>query len=286
MRTTIQKPAGRRDRGRRERHPGPHGRATARSARSSRSSPVRARSSPTTAPDGRATSTTPGGPGRPAGLLDEAVRPRRRSRERRQPEHPLNGANHQDICGQKDVTNDAGDPPFGQIDLATALEHSVNTVYLRLACESGPKKVADPRAPRRHPRRACSRSEGSLSAQIALGSGGTRCTRSTRRPASRPSRSKGKAAKPYFVESREGRQRRDLQGEGVHHRGVLGGRGGGRDVGDGQGRHRRHRDEGASSTAARPPARRARRPATPTPGSSASPPSWRPRCGSARSRRR
>jgi len=52
------------------------------------------------------------------------------------------GRSPQEICGRR-IRNDAGDPPFGQIDLATAMAHSVNTVYFRLACDVGPKRVAD-----------------------------------------------------------------------------------------------------------------------------------------------
>jgi membrane peptidoglycan carboxypeptidase len=51
------------------------------------------------------------------------------------------GRSPQEICGQR-ISNDAGDAPFGRIDLATALAHSVNTVYFRLACDIGGKKVA------------------------------------------------------------------------------------------------------------------------------------------------
>jgi membrane peptidoglycan carboxypeptidase len=51
------------------------------------------------------------------------------------------GKSPQEICGQR-ISNDAGDRPFGRVDLATALAESVNTVYFRLACDVGPKKVA------------------------------------------------------------------------------------------------------------------------------------------------
>jgi membrane peptidoglycan carboxypeptidase len=52
------------------------------------------------------------------------------------------GSSPQDICGDT-IHNDAGDPPFGRIDLATALAHSVNTVYYRLGCDVGAQRVAD-----------------------------------------------------------------------------------------------------------------------------------------------
>jgi membrane peptidoglycan carboxypeptidase len=52
------------------------------------------------------------------------------------------GRSPQDVCGTTEH-NDSGDPRFGSIDLATALAYSVNTVYTRLACDVGTKKVAD-----------------------------------------------------------------------------------------------------------------------------------------------
>jgi membrane peptidoglycan carboxypeptidase len=52
------------------------------------------------------------------------------------------GRSPQNVCGQQ-VHNDAGDPPLGQVDLATGLALSVNTVYMRLACDVGPRNVAD-----------------------------------------------------------------------------------------------------------------------------------------------
>jgi membrane peptidoglycan carboxypeptidase len=79
------------------------------------------------------------------------------------------GRSPQKVCGDT-VRNDGGDPPFGRIDLATALAHSVNTVYTRLACDVGPKKVvalahdAGITTPLD--------GEGNLSQQVALGSGG------------------------------------------------------------------------------------------------------------------
>lgn len=54
----------------------------------------------------------------------------------------LDGSTPQQICGQP-MSNDEGDPPLGQTDLVRAMQLSVNTVYFRLACELGPKNVAD-----------------------------------------------------------------------------------------------------------------------------------------------
>jgi membrane peptidoglycan carboxypeptidase len=51
------------------------------------------------------------------------------------------GSSPQTICGQP-IHNDSGDPPLGQTDLVKGLALSVNTVYFRLACDVGPKKVA------------------------------------------------------------------------------------------------------------------------------------------------
>ena len=110
-----------------------------------------------------------------------------------------NGANHQDICGQQDVKNDAGDPPFGQIDLATALEHSVNTVYFRLACDVGPKNVAAVAHAAGIPDSAL-KGEGTLSAQIALGSGGYEIHPIDQATGFATFAANGTAAKPYFVQ--------------------------------------------------------------------------------------
>jgi membrane peptidoglycan carboxypeptidase len=52
------------------------------------------------------------------------------------------GHSPQEICGQK-VSNDEGDPPLGQVDLAKGLALSVNVVYMRLSCEIGPHRVAE-----------------------------------------------------------------------------------------------------------------------------------------------
>ena len=82
------------------------------------------------------------------------------------------GQTGQQICGQT-VHNDQGDPSFGNIDLTTGLQYSVNTVYFRLACDVGPKKiVALMRKAGLDNAKDKLDGEGSLSAQIALGSGG------------------------------------------------------------------------------------------------------------------
>jgi membrane peptidoglycan carboxypeptidase len=79
------------------------------------------------------------------------------------------GHSPQEVCGDR-VRNDEGDPPFGRIDLAKALAFSVNTVYTRLACETGPKKVVA--LAHRAGITTKLDGEGSLSQQVALGSGG------------------------------------------------------------------------------------------------------------------
>ena len=82
------------------------------------------------------------------------------------------GRSGQEICGQV-VHNDEGDPAFGSIDLTTGLQYSVNAVYFRLACDVGPKniKALMRKAGLDNPKDKLD-GEGSLSAQIALGSGG------------------------------------------------------------------------------------------------------------------
>jgi membrane peptidoglycan carboxypeptidase len=83
------------------------------------------------------------------------------------------GSSPQAICGDPEVKNDGGDPPFGQVDLATGLAHSVNTVYYRLACDVGPSKVRDLAHAAGLPAGDTLQDEsGKPTAQIALGSGG------------------------------------------------------------------------------------------------------------------
>jgi membrane peptidoglycan carboxypeptidase len=109
------------------------------------------------------------------------------------------GSSPQTVCGQL-VHNDEGDPPFGSIDLATGLQYSVNTVYLHLACDVGPKKV-----------RALAQKagladdpldgEGSVSAQIALGSGGYGVRPIDQADGYATFAAQGVQADPYFVEA-------------------------------------------------------------------------------------
>jgi membrane peptidoglycan carboxypeptidase len=112
----------------------------------------------------------------------------------------FNGASHQDICGQKDVKNDAGDPPFGQIDLATALQHSVNAVYVQLACKVGPAKVVEAaRAAGIPDSDPLDGDTGKPTQQIALGSGGYEIHPIDQAAGYATFAAKGKQATPYFV---------------------------------------------------------------------------------------
>jgi membrane peptidoglycan carboxypeptidase len=106
------------------------------------------------------------------------------------------GRSPQDVCGDE-VTNDAGDPPFGRIDLETALAHSVNTVYTRLACDVGPKKVVK----LAHAAGVTAKldGEGSISQQVALGSGGYEVHPMDQAVGFATFAAKGKAAAPFFV---------------------------------------------------------------------------------------
>ena len=54
----------------------------------------------------------------------------------------LDGSSPQKICNQR-IKNDEGDPPMGQTDLVRGLALSVNTVYYRLSCDVGPKKIKE-----------------------------------------------------------------------------------------------------------------------------------------------
>ena len=111
------------------------------------------------------------------------------------------GSNHQDICGQKDVTNDQGDPPFGRIDLATGLKYSVNTVYLRLACDVSPQGVVSAARSAGIPDVDKLNGDGRPSAQIALGSGGYEVHPLDQAAGYATFAAKGQRAKPYFVKS-------------------------------------------------------------------------------------
>ena len=112
------------------------------------------------------------------------------------------GSNHQTICGQVDVKNDAGDPPFGRIDLATGLEFSVNTVYLRLACDVGPSRIRDLAHAAGIPDTQPLNGDASApSAQIALGSGGYLIHVLDQATGYATFAAKGTRATPYFVRS-------------------------------------------------------------------------------------
>jgi membrane peptidoglycan carboxypeptidase len=79
------------------------------------------------------------------------------------------GRSPQEICGQE-ISNDEGDPPLGQTDLVKGLALSVNTVYFRLSCDVGPRKVAE-MAHRAgiSDNRKLAEDSGSVAAGIALG---------------------------------------------------------------------------------------------------------------------
>jgi membrane peptidoglycan carboxypeptidase len=106
------------------------------------------------------------------------------------------GRSPQGVCGDT-VRNDAGDPPFGRIDLATALAYSVNTVYTRLACDVGPKKVVE----LAHAAGITTPldGEGNVSQQVALGSGGYQVHPLDHADGYATFAAKGVHATPYFV---------------------------------------------------------------------------------------
>ena len=110
------------------------------------------------------------------------------------------GSSPQDICGQQAVTNDQGDPAFGRIDLAKSLAFSVNTVYLRLACDVGPKNVVDAARAAGIPDVDKLDGEGALSAQIALGSGGYEVHPLDQAVGYATFAAQGQRATPYFVD--------------------------------------------------------------------------------------
>jgi membrane peptidoglycan carboxypeptidase len=106
------------------------------------------------------------------------------------------GHSPQEVCGDT-VHNDEGDPAFGNIDLATGLAYSVNTVYTRLACDVGPKKVVElaHKAGIRTPLDG----EGDLSQQVALGSGGYEVRPLDHADGYATFAAKGLHATPFFV---------------------------------------------------------------------------------------
>ncbi|MDX6267002.1 MAG: hypothetical protein QOD70_1742 [Frankiales bacterium] len=109
------------------------------------------------------------------------------------------GSSPQTVCGQL-AHNDQGDPPFGNIDLATGLQYSVNTVYLHLACDVGPSKVRD-LAHKAGLGPDPLDGEGSPSAQIALGSGGYEIRPLDQADGYATFAAQGVQADPYFVEA-------------------------------------------------------------------------------------
>jgi membrane peptidoglycan carboxypeptidase len=113
----------------------------------------------------------------------------------------LNGASPQQICGTT-INNDHGDPPFGQIDLATALQYSANTVYYRLACDTGPQRVADAAHAAGIPakQKLADEVSGKPTAQIALGAGGYEIHVIDQATGYATFAAKGTRATPYFVQ--------------------------------------------------------------------------------------
>ena len=197
----------------------------------------------------------------------------------------MNGASPQKICGTQ-ISNDEGDPPLGQIDLAYGLELSVNTVYYRLACETGagadPPRWRTPPASRTRSR-SPTRASNKPTAQITLGAGGYEVHVIDQATGYATFAAQGERADPYFVQ-----QVTDSDGNELLHRegqdqpGLHRGHRRRHDLRDAAGGRERHRDAGQ---AGRPPDGRQdrhHRATTPTPGSPASPRSWPPRCGSGR----
>ncbi|MDX6214675.1 MAG: hypothetical protein QOG99_259 [Frankiales bacterium] len=109
------------------------------------------------------------------------------------------GSSPQTVCGQL-AHNDAGDPAFGNIDLATGLEFSVNTVYLHLACDVGPNKIRD-LAHKAGLGPDPLDGQGTTSAQIALGSGGYEIRPIDQADGYATFAGQGVQADPYFVEA-------------------------------------------------------------------------------------
>ena len=113
----------------------------------------------------------------------------------------LDGRSPQEICGTT-IENDEGDPPFGQIDLAKALQFSANTVYYRLACEVGAERVADTAhaagIPDSQP--LADPKSNKPTAQIALGAGGYEIHPLDQAVGYASFAAKGQRARPYFVE--------------------------------------------------------------------------------------
>ncbi|MGB8649922.1 MAG: transglycosylase domain-containing protein [Mycobacteriales bacterium] len=112
----------------------------------------------------------------------------------------LDGSSPQTICGTT-IHNDSGDPPLGQTDLATGLALSVNTVYYRLACQTGAQRVADLAHAAGIPDSQPLADDVSHkpTAQIALGSGGYELHVIDQATGYATFAAKGERATPYFV---------------------------------------------------------------------------------------
>ena len=110
------------------------------------------------------------------------------------------GSSPQTICGSQ-IHNDQGDPAFGQIDLATGLQYSVNTVYYRLACDTGPQRIADlahaAGIPDKQP--LADTTTHKPTAQITLGAGGYEIHVIDQATGYATFAAKGTRATPYFV---------------------------------------------------------------------------------------
>ncbi len=113
----------------------------------------------------------------------------------------LDGSSPQEICGTT-ISNDEGDPPFGRIDLAKALQFSANTVYYRLACEVGAQRVADAAhaagIPDSQP--LADDVSNKPTAQIALGAGGYEIHPLDQAVGYATFAADGQRARPYFVQ--------------------------------------------------------------------------------------
>jgi membrane peptidoglycan carboxypeptidase len=112
----------------------------------------------------------------------------------------LNGASPQTICGTR-ISNDEGDPPLGMVDLAYGLELSVNTVYYRLACETGADRVQSAAhaagIPKKQP--LADPQSNKPTAQITLGAGGYEVHVLDQAVGYATFAAKGKKADAYFV---------------------------------------------------------------------------------------
>jgi membrane peptidoglycan carboxypeptidase len=111
------------------------------------------------------------------------------------------GHSPQEICGTQ-IHNDEGDPPLGQTDLARGLELSVNTVYYRLACDTGAERIAAlahaAGIPGSQP--LADPTSHKPTAQITLGSGGYEIHPIDQATGYATFAAQGERANPYFVQ--------------------------------------------------------------------------------------